>query len=212
METKFSEQESMAVINEMIDRARNNFRRGSGNSMIFWGVSIAAIALANCLLLAFLKPKFENYSYSVWALCLPLVFVDFYVNWKNGRTKLVKTHIDSIIGSIWQGFLITYAIFLAAIFANYRADAWSGFLFIFITPFVLLLCGLCTYATAKACRFKPLIFGAIVFWAGFACWSVIAALNIDVNKNFQFIILAVCMLLGFVVPGIMLNKKSDGNV
>jgi hypothetical protein len=212
METRFTEQESLAVINEMIDRARNNFRKGSGNSMIFWGVSIAAIALANSLLLAFLKPEIRNYSYLVWALCLPLVLMDFYINWKNGHTKLVKTHIDSIIGAIWQGFLITYAIFLASIFANYRADGWSSLLFTFITPFVLLLCGLCTYATAKACRFKPFLFGAIVFWAGFACWASMVIFNIADGETVPFFILAVCMLLGFVTPGIMLNKKSESDV
>ncbi|MDR1764252.1 MAG: hypothetical protein LBR64_09965 [Dysgonamonadaceae bacterium] len=212
METNFSEKESLALINEMIAQARNNVRKGAGNSMIFWGVAIAVIALSNSLLLAFLKPEFENYSYSVWALCLPLVVIDFYVNWKNRHTQLVKTHIDTIIGAVWQGFLITYAIFLAFIFALYRADGWSGILFIFITPFVLLLCGLCTYATAKACRFKPFVFGAIVFWAGFACWSLMAVFNIGENEIIPFIILAVCMLLGFVVPGLLLNKKSDCDV
>jgi len=212
METKFTEQESLALINEMIAQARNNIRKGAGNSMIFWGIAIAAIAIANCLLLAFLQPQMHAYSYSVWALCLPLVFVDGYVNWRKKHTRLVKTHLDSIIGAVWQGFLITYAVFLAFIFANYRADGWSGLLFIFITPFVLLLCGLCTFVTAKACRFKPFIFGACVFWAGFACWATVGLFNIEVNAGFQFIVLAACMLLGFVAPGVLLNRKSDGNV
>jgi hypothetical protein len=74
------------------------------------------------------------------------------------------------------------------------------------------MCGLCTFVTAKACRFKPFIFGAIVFWTGFACWALIAVFNIEVKSYFQFIVLAVCMLLGFVAPGVLLNRKSDGNV
>ena len=50
METKFTEQESLAIISKMIEQARNNLQKGSGNSMIFIGLSVAFTAILNVIL------------------------------------------------------------------------------------------------------------------------------------------------------------------
>jgi hypothetical protein len=206
--TNLTQQESLALIEEMISAARNNFRKGGGNGMIFWGISIAAIALLNALLLALLPNGFEDESYLAWLLCVPLVGIDFYHHWKRGRTATVKTHLDAIITTIWQGFLITYAIFIASLFMIYRPNTFFGAIeFVFITPVSLLLCGLCTYATAKACRFKPFVYGTIVFWAG--CVAVFSLMLSEYYTIGQFVVLALCMVFGLVVPGILLNKKAE---
>ncbi|MDR2293050.1 MAG: hypothetical protein LBE11_06200, partial [Prevotellaceae bacterium] len=51
METKFTEQESMEIITEMIHRARNNVQKGAGTFMVFWGSMVALTALLNIALI-----------------------------------------------------------------------------------------------------------------------------------------------------------------
>ena len=66
METKFTEQESLVIINEMINRTRNNIQKGSANSMIYNGYAVAFTAILNFILLLLLPEADRNWSFSVW--------------------------------------------------------------------------------------------------------------------------------------------------
>jgi MFS family permease len=209
METKtnFSEKESMAIIAEMIERARNNFRKGSGNSMIFWGCSAAFTSLLVFVLLKTLdKPV-----WAFWAWCLMGVcgVIDFFIKRKQEKNLLVKTHIDVILSTIWRGYVLFVWLFLAIVFAFGMATNDDN-IFALITPVILLAVGMAEFVTAKTCRFKWYLYGAIVMWTGAV---VCVGLTLLANSvDYQFIVLAVCMLVGFTVTGILQNKKSEKNV
>jgi len=213
METKFTEQESLAVISEMIKQARNNFQKGSGTNFIFNGILVSITAILNVVLaFIFIKSGINaNYSFWVWCLMIPGTFVNRLIDKKVERTAMVKTHIGSIISSIWNGFGISICVFLATIFTiGFGKEFYA--VFYLINPVILTLIGLAEFSTAKSCRFKPFLYGAIIMWVGAVVSAVVVAMWIWEPVFIQFFILAICMIFGFVMPGYQLNELAKKDV
>jgi MFS family permease len=212
METKFTEQESLAVINEMINRVRHNVQKGSGMFMIYWGIMVAVAALLNIVLVFILTSLSipANYSFHIWWIMLPAWIVSFILERKVNRKAIVKTHIDNIISSVWQAFGISILIFLAFIFwLGFSSKAYGYFLL--INPVIMLITAIGEYITAKACRFRPFMYGAIATWIG----SLICAMAIVCASKpviVQLAVLAITMIAGFVIPGYQINKIAQKDV
>jgi MFS family permease len=210
MNSKFTEQDSLAVITEMIDRARNNVQKGSGTFMIYWGAMVAIAALLNIVLVYVLASLSIplHYSFNIWWIMLPAWIVSFILERKKDRSAMVKSHIDHIISSVWRAFGISSAIFLLMIFGfSYSLHEYKHFFYL-INPVTILVAGVGEFITAKACRFQPFLHGAIAMWAG-ALVSALAPIILAGNGVLvQFLILAVCMLIGFIIPGYKLNKLA----
>jgi len=197
MEKNFNHEESLALINEMINRARNNVQKEKGHS-IFWGYLIACTAIANSILLHVLDNP--NYSFWVWLIMIPGYAVSYFMYRRTDRKAFVKTHIDKIGDIIWKGYGIGVAVFIFSIF--FFAFQNNDFKVLsLINTIILVMVGICEFATACIYRYKSLYLSAILFWAGAI---VCVCLPVDV----QFIVLALCMVLGFVVPGHILNYKA----
>jgi hypothetical protein len=209
METKFTEQQSFAVINEMIDRARNNIQKNSANNMVYNGYAVALVAVANFILLHLLPDADKNMSFMVWWLMIPSACIDHFIKRRIDRSAIVKTQIDGAISQLWRGFSISIIILLFSLFSVcYFFQDWSFCLF--ITPFIMIIVAMAEFAMAKMCRFKPFFWGAVCFWTG----AILCAFSVCVLKrgDIHFLVLAVCMIIGFVIPGYQLNKKSKEHV
>jgi hypothetical protein len=209
METKFTEQQSLEVITEMINRARNNVQKNSANNMIYNGFAVAFLAIVNFLLLHFLPDAYQRYSFHIWWLMVPSAFVDQIIKRKIIREAMVKTHIDSFISQLWRGFSISVVILLLSIFTiSFSFHAWVTCLL--ITPGIMIMVALVEFGMAKICRYKPFFWGAIAFWAGsLLCLLTYSLMN---RGDLHFLILAVCMIIGFIIPGYQLNKLAKKNV
>lgn len=207
METKINEQESLRLITEMIAQARSNFRKGAGNSVIFWGYVIAVIALINYLLLLF--SEMNNLAYLVWNLVIPVFIFDYLHGRKEYKKAIVKTHIDKVAGDVWLAFFISNLFFLGAVYCLH-IGLKSFVPLLLITPGIMVMVGLASFVTGKLYRFKPHIYGAVVFW----CGALLAAFApfLTNTQSVQMLILAVSMIAGFVVPGHILNHKAEKDV
>ena len=206
METKLTEQESFAVINEMIIQARNNVQKGSANGLIYNGCAVAFTAILNFILLHLLPKSELNWSFSVWWLMLPSALIWYYIQRRVDRSAIVKTHIDNIVSTLWRGFSISIVVLLSILFSMASVyHTWHYFAV--ITPIIMIMVALVEYGMAKACRFKPFFWGAVGFWTGalICCLFTYFVLK---RGDIQFLILALCMILGFVVPGYQLNKLA----
>jgi len=211
METKLTEQESLSIISQMIEQARNNLRKGDGNGLIFAGVLVAFTAILNVIFAFVFFKKGINVNHSTWVWCLmiPGTYIIHLIQKKADRESTVKTHIDSIIGSIWRSYLYAVLAFLVVIFSIGFGQKFYQ-VFVLINPFILIMLGQAEYATAKACRFRPYLYGAISMWLGaLACAGV---MWFEEPVLIQFFILAVCMITGFVIPGYQLNKLANKDV
>lgn len=207
MENNFNEQDSLKLINEMITQARNNFRKGAGNSFILWGYVIAILAMSDYILMHFITPSYN--ANWVWILTLPVFIISSIYESQKAKTAVVVTHLDKVVGTIWLGFFIANILFISTIL--FVATYWgASIVYILITPIILIMMGLSLFATAKVYRFRPYLYGAGIFWLG-AVLCVLQYMCIDFI-NLQFIILSVCMILGFVVPGHILNRKAETDV
>ncbi|MDR0681483.1 MAG: hypothetical protein LBG15_06510 [Dysgonamonadaceae bacterium] len=208
METKLTEQQSLEVISEMINRARNNIQKGSANSLIYNGCAVALVAVANFILLHVLAETKLNLSFSVWFLMIPSAVIDYFLKRKIDCSAIVKTEIDAIVRRIWNSFSITVALLIAALFAvSVASDKYNYTLL--ITPSIMLMVAMAESIMAKVCRYKPFFRGAVYFWIG----AILCIFTYCVLKrgDIQFLILAVCMILGFVIPGYKLNKLAENN-
>lgn len=203
MENNFNEQDSLKLINEMITQARNNFRKGAGSNTIFWGYVITILAMSNFILSYILEPPY--YSNWVWILTIPVFIGNYWYNYRKDKEAEVVTHLDRVVNTIWLGFFISNVLFVGTVFFIAITQK-TGIPFLFITPIIMIMVGLALFVTAKVCRFKPYLYGACIFWLG----AVLCALVEGVN--FDFIILSVSMILGFVVPGHILNQKAESDV
>jgi hypothetical protein len=211
METKFTEKESLEIISKMISQARNNLQKGSGNSMIFIGLLVAILSILNVILaLVFIKNGIRTqHSFWIWCLIIPGTYINSLIKKKVEQKSMVKTHIDSIIKSIWKGYAYSCFVFLVVIFSiGFGKNFYH--VFYLINPVILTLVGLAEFVTAKVCRFKPYMYGAFVMWLGaLACAAVMISTEPVIV---QFFILSACMILGFVIPGYKLNKTAEQNV
>ena len=211
MEAKFTEQESLSLISEMIKQARNNFQKGSGNSMIFYGSLVSIIAILNVIVaLVFNKLSIDpNYSFWIWCLMIPSFYVGYLIEKKVEQETLVKTHLDSILISTWKAFSYSIYVFLAVIFCiGFGKKLYE--IFCLINPVILILIGMGEFVCAKIYRFKPYLYGAVIMWSG-ALASIAVMWTVE-PIVFQLLILALCMFLGFVIPGLKLNKSAKENV
>jgi len=211
METKFTEQESLTLISEMIKQARNNFKKGGGNSMIFYGLFVSVVAILNVILaFAFIKLNINaNLSFWIWSLMIPAIYVGYLIDKKVERESMVKTHIDSIISSTWGSYLISVYLFLVVIFCLGFGKKFYD-LFFLLNPVILILLGFAEFVSAKTYRFRPFWYGSIIMWLGaLACTAL---MWVPEPVIFQLLVLSICMFLGFVIPGYKLNRLAKENV
>jgi hypothetical protein len=131
---------------------------------------------------------------------IPCVVVSYFINRCINRTALVKTHIDKIGDMVWKGFGFGTAVLMVIMFAVAIQNK-DGHIMLLINPIIMGMIGVCEFASATIYRYKPWYWVAALCWGGaIAC----AFLAVDM----QFIVLAACMILGFIVPGHLLNRKS----
>jgi len=207
MEKNFNEQDSLKLINEMISQAKNNIQTASASSFIFWGYTVSITALLNFILMHTLENP--NMSFHIWWLMIPATIISLVMERNRERKALVKTHLDSIVSYIWLGFLISNISLLITAFGLVLIiKTWS--IALVITPIILTLMGLAQFATAAVCKYKPFYYSAVIFWVG----TILCMLSLLILErgDIQFIILALCLILGFSVPGHILNHKAKQNV
>lgn len=201
METNLTHEQSLALINEMILRAQNNFQKERKYPLIFWGYTTAVIAILNYVLLQILDNPYQ--SFWLWCLMFPAGIVSAFIDRRINRTVLVKTHIDRIGGKVWKGYTLGVVVFLATLFAA-AIRHQSSEIFLLTTPVIMVMIGICEFASAIVYRYKP--------WYGVAALFGVGAIGCAfLPTDIHFIVLAVCMILGFVVPGHILYHQTKQN-
>ncbi|MBB4037121.1 hypothetical protein GGR21_003036 [Dysgonomonas hofstadii] len=208
MEKDFNEQDSLKVINQMIAQVNSNIQIGAASSMVMAGYTVATIAILNIILIHTLdKPYF---SFWVWMLMIPYAIIQHFIEKKRDKKAIVRTYMDTIVGKTWKAFTISVVVLLIVIFGLiYISETWI--LSLLFNPVILTLTGLAQYATAATTRFKPFLWGAFTLWCGAILCMLLLPL-FGKTVEIQFVILAICMILGFSLPGHMLNKKAKVNV
>jgi hypothetical protein len=192
LENDFSPQQSLQLIESMINRAKDKFAE-DGFMYLVWGWLVFGCSLLQFILLHIVQyPK----HYIVWLATIPVfIYLFFYIN-KKQRHQAVITYTGYIIGFVWLTFVIV--IILLAFLIGFLT---TGDYYTHIIHILLAVYGMPVFLTGVIIRFKPLIIG------GIACWILCIISTFIRVYDYQFLLIPVAMLIAWIIPGYMLRAK-----
>lgn len=189
-EKQLTGQESLALINQMISKAKNEIN-DTGLAWILWGVMIFLASIATYVVIEFKLNVSLFIGWNVFGLIAVPVLAYNLV--KHRRRFKTRTYVDELLYMFDIGF--TVCIFIIILSINISVSPNDGFgYFLMVYGFLMLIQG-------TAIRFKPLLIGALINWAG--------SLAIFFNKEFKYdmLITAAAVFIGYIIPGLMLRKQ-----
>ena len=192
-----NEQESLALIKDMINRSRTNFKEQSFYYLL-WGWLVVGSVITQAILFN----MGNAYHWVVWPI---MGFVGGITSGiygkKQGEKAGYMTHIDRAMMFVWVGFVI-YLVLVLLMSATgvFGPNGWN-------VSFVLImgLYGLGTFISGGLLKFKPLIFGGIASFILVALTTLIPSLVADFNG--ALIMLAVSIVVSYLIPGYMLKRS-----
>lgn len=192
-ETDFSPQESLAVIQSMINTARNQFSE-NGHLYLLWGWVVFFCSIAQFVLLNYFDYKQHAI---VWSLTWVAFIYQMIYLARTKRKEKIKTYADRIIAFVWIAFVVLMFLF-GFLFGREMGDDYYKL----ISPGFLALYGMPTFLSGIILRFRPLIVG------GVSCWLLSVAAGY-VPYNYQLLLLSAAMIVAWIVPGYLLRKKYN---
>jgi hypothetical protein len=186
MDENLSHKESLALIEEMIYKAKNSYHE-SGAGALLWGSVImfcSAVSFANTWWkIAWLK--------EVWWLTLAAVIPQLIISVRESKAQKFKSHTDDAMSGIWISFGI--GIFLLSFSSGVLGMGNAS-----ATVF-LILYGIPTFATGYTFRFKHMIAGGIV------CW-LCAVVSVYVAYRTDLILFFIAAFFAWFLPGLVLRN------
>jgi hypothetical protein len=197
-EKPLSEKESLALITQMINKAKDAYW-DTGVSAMMWGIVIAICSLERLCELQFkYKLPFDIYWLAIIAI-IPQILISMREN----KKRKVRTYDEFYLDYIWMAFGITIVIMIVIINVIFNADGVKdgGFKFYdYISALFLLIYGIPTFITGAACRFSAMLFGGIL------CW-VCCVISLFTPIKTDLILVAVSAICAWLIPGIIMQKE-----
>jgi hypothetical protein len=186
---QLSPAESLALIQSMIEKARNKMY---SNSVYFllWGWVTLVACIGQYVLKAWLQ---YPHHYLTWLLMLPTAVISMYIGMRQYKKRQTTSFVDDAMNYLWTGMGITFFV-LSMLFVKL---GWGFSVF----PFFMMLYGLGTFVSGRLLRFAPLVVGGIMSWA----LSIVA---IYVSYDHQLLCGAAAILVSYIVPAHILRKKE----
>jgi hypothetical protein len=188
---KFSAEQSLQVIQSMIEKAKNQFSE-NGYLYLLWGWVIFIASAGQFILLNWVH--YQNH-YIVWFLPWLAVIYQFIYLAKKKKQKKVTTYTDFIIGFVWMTFFVLMLLF-GFILGSELGPSFHKL----VCPASLALYGMPTLLSGIILRFRPLIIGAI------GCW-LLSIGSLYVRYDYQMLFLSAAMVIAWIIPGYILRNK-----
>ena len=190
-DSDFSQQESLALIQEMINKAKNRFSEG-GHLYLVWGWVVLACSLGQFVLLHFLH---SDKHYWVWgATWLAFIYQLIYLTRRNKEQK-ARTYTHDIIKYVWIVFVLTMALMVFLVIMIVGKDSYKV-----IGPIFLVLYGMPSFLSGIILQFRPLVIGAI------GCW-ILSAIAPFITYDYRLLLVSAAMVIAWIIPGYKLNQK-----
>jgi len=205
---KIDVEQSLQLINTMINKAKNSFH-DTGVGAMLWGSVIAICAFVK------LSEIYFNYRlpFDINLLTLLAIIPQIFITLKEKKNRKARSYDDRFLDYIWLAFGI--AIFLLIHVVNLTFAAWapvsseykmltghaSPFKFSeFVLPLFLILYGIPTFITGAACKFKPM------FWGGIFCW-LCSIITVYTNYQVDLLLTAASAIIAWFIPGLIMEKE-----
>lgn len=190
-EENLSGSQSLALIQSMINKAKNQFGE-NGHLYLVWGWVILFCSLLQFVLLNYLK--YPNHE-MVWMLTWVAVIYQFIYLYRNRKRVKVKTYMGDILSYVWLVFVVLLILNLSLISILLKSDAYK-----LINPVILSLYGMPTFLSGKVLRFTPLVTG------GIACW-ILALIAAFIPPQFHMLLIGIAVIMAWIIPGYLLRKR-----
>lgn len=191
MEQDLTPEQSLKLIESMIGQAKKSFSRVSFYFLL-WGILLTGAMLATYLL----RDRPDGWiNGAPWGVVGILGGIISSVHGaRQGKLEPVSNPMDGIIGWLWSSFVITMLITIVCSVMAHRDPG----------AMITLLTGIPTFMTGQIMRFRPLIFGGIIFW--------VAGIFMHFTADPLLLTALYCgaMLCGYIIPGFMLKRQEDG--
>jgi hypothetical protein len=189
IDEKFTPQESLRLIQSMIDKTRQNISDKSIYYLVWgWLTFIACTG-------QFVLKHILNYEkhYLVWWLVVPGVVFSIWYGTRQGKIQKTKSYVDESIKYLWIGMSAAYFV-LSMILTQY---GWDKIVF----PFFIMLYGLGTFVSGSIIKFRPLATGGMI-----ALGLAIVAAYLD--YDYQILVAAAAILISYIIPAYMLRNRN----
>ena len=184
-----NEEESMALIAQMIRNTQRKMERGAGTPMLVWGY---ATVLATLAVWVGLKLTNDYRVQFLWFL-IPVIGLTWML-FQRRQPPEVRTYVDKVVSYIWivmgwSGFIVSCLSFLGAM--------RTTILFI-----ITLMMGQGSVLTGLVTRFRPLTIGGIV--ALLLSFALLHLTDIDLH----LLTFALAFVAMGIIPGYILNRRA----
>ena len=188
MDQQFNEQNSLQLIESMINKAKNNFSE-SGTLYLLWGIVVFI-----CSMVQFVAIHFYNNqnAYYIWFLTWLVVIYQVVFLSRRAKTEKAKTYTADIIKYVWICFVASMFLFIFIL--QYQKAYYS------INPAILVLYGMPTFLSGIILKFKPLVAG------GICCWGLSFG-SVFVPDEYQLLFISAAVVLAWIIPGYLLRLK-----
>lgn len=186
MEKELSSQDSLALITDMIRKAKREVAGDGSFQILLWGWTISICNLGHY---ALMKAGVAN-SYLIWLLVIPTTVVSTVYGIRKGKKARVKTHLDIVISQLWIAVFVGIIIVLG--FMNILEFNQN--------PVILILAALGMFVTGTLIRVNLVKLGGVILGLG-----AIIAFTLPVMD--QYLVAGIAIILGYLVPGYYLKKN-----
>ena len=190
-ETSFSREDSLALIQSMINKAKHQFSE-NGHLYLIWGWVVFFCSIAHFLLLNVFH--YEKH-YLIWMLTWVAAIYQSVYLYKKKKLRNVRTYTDDILSFVWIVFVILMFLFGYLFGSLLGPDYYK-----FINPGFLALYGMPTFLSGVILKFKPLQIGAV------CCW-ILSIVSPMVHWDYQLLLLAAGVVAAWIIPGYILKAR-----
>ena len=183
----FSAEESLRLIQNMIDKTRVRFSDKS-HYFLLWGWGTFLALLGQFVLKSVLE---ISYHYQVWWITIVCLAITIFWLRQDNQKERTKTYMSESMNYVWTGLGITFFV-LTLIFFKL---GWQN-----CYPFFITLYGVGTYVSGRILKFPPFV------WGGAASW-ILAATSVWFNMDAQILFAASAILISYIIPGHLLRMK-----
>ncbi len=194
---KFTEQEGIDVINNMIQATKFKMTKGFGNTYLLMGYSNFIISML--VLATLMHSNYNHWAHLLWGLLAIPIGIIFYRSSK--EKKKANTYIDNAITAVWA---VIWVAFIAGIATFTFAGNFSNMGI--LLSLVVILCSV-------GVMINGFILKEIILTFPSTCGMVYGflMLNIYTTNDFNivemFIFFSISCIVIMIIPGHILNMK-----
>lgn len=184
---KLTTEQSLDLITEMIRQAQGNVKRNS-SYLILWGL---VVCVANIGMYVLMQMDYSR-PYLIWLITVPAWLATIFISYNRRKNATAVSHLDRINAFLWFSYgIVIFTLVILGAKINYQ-----------LNPVILLVSAVPTFVSGTIIRFRPLIIGGVLFWAfGILCFMI--------NGSWQYLVGAVAVTTGYLIPGFMLQRKPE---